>query len=153
MQCAVVEWARNVMGITNATSQEWDNASPNQVITLSPNQEKQNIIGGTMRLGAYRCLLKDGTQTQWLYQCESIYERHRHRYEFNNKFLRLFNASGYKVSGVSPSENLVEIIEYPAHPFFIGTQFHPEFLSRPNKPHPLFLGLVQTCLDLKVLED
>ena len=150
MQCAVVEWARNVMGITNATSQEWDNASPNQVITLSPNQEKQNIIGGTMRLGAYRCLLKDGTQTQWLYQCESIYERHRHRYEFNNKFLRLFNASGYKVSGVSPSENLVEIIEYAAHPFFIGTQFHPEFLSRPNKPHPLFLGLVQACLDKQV---
>jgi CTP synthase len=148
MQCAVVEWARNVMKIANATSEEWDSTSPNQVITLSPNQKDQNIIGGTMRLGAYRCLLRDGTQTQWLYQRESAYERHRHRYEFNNKFLRLFNASGYKVSGVSPSENLVEIIEYPTHPFFIGTQFHPEFLSRPNKPHPLFLGLVQACLDL-----
>jgi CTP synthase len=147
MQCAVVEWARNVMKIANATSEEWDSRSPNQVITLSPNQIDQNIMGGTMRLGAYRCLLRDGTQTQWLYQRESTYERHRHRYEFNNKFLRLFNASGYKVSGVSPSENLVEIIEYPAHPFFIGTQFHPEFLSRPNKPHPLFLGLVQACLD------
>jgi CTP synthase len=147
MQCAVVEWARNVMKITNATSEEWDSTSPNQVITLSPNQKDQNILGGTMRLGAYRCLLRDGTQTQWLYQRESAYERHRHRYEFNNKFLRLFNASGYKVSGVSPSGNLVEIIEYPAHPFFIGTQFHPEFLSRPNKPHPLFLGLLQACLD------
>lgn len=147
MQCAVVEWARNVMKIADATSEEWDSTSHNQVITLSPNQQKQNIIGGTMRLGAYKCLLRDGTQAQWLYQCESIYERHRHRYEFNNKFLRLFNASGYKVSGVSPSENLVEIIEYPAHPFFIGTQFHPEFLSRPNKPHPLFLGLIQACLD------
>jgi CTP synthase len=147
MQCAVVEWARNIMGLTNATSEEWNTTSPNQVITLSPNQQKQNIMGGTMRLGAYRCLLREGTQTQWLYQRESTYERHRHRYEFNNKFLRLFNASGYKVSGVSPSENLVEIIEYPAHPFFIGTQFHPEFLSRPNKPHPLFLGLIQACLD------
>jgi CTP synthase len=146
MQCAVVEWARNVMGITNATSEEWDNTSPNQVITLSPNQRDQNIIGGTMRLGSYRCLLREGTQTHWLYQQESIYERHRHRYEFNNKFLPFFNASDYKVSGVSPSGNLVEIIEYSAHPFFIGTQFHPEFLSRPNKPHPLFLGLVQACL-------
>ena len=151
MQCAVVEWARNVMGMTNATSEEWDSTSPNQVITLSPNQKDQNILGGTMRLGAYRCLLRDGTQTQWLYQRESTYERHRHRYEFNNTFLRLFNASGYKVSGVSPSGNLVEIIEYPAHPFFIATQFHPEFLSRPNKPHPLFLGLVQACLDFILL--
>lgn len=147
MQCAIVEWARNIIGMTSATSEEWDSTSLNQVITLSPNQQKQNIIGGTMRLGAYKCLLRDGTQSQSLYRCESIYERHRHRYEFNNKFLRLFNASGYKVSGVSPSENLVEIIEYPAHPFFIGTQFHPEFLSRPNKPHPLFLGLIQACLD------
>ena len=151
MQCAVVEWARNVMKIANATSEEWDSKSPNQVITLCPNQKDQNILGGTMRLGAYKCLLRDGTQTQWLYQRESTYERHRHRYEFNNKFLRLFNASGYKVSGVSPSENLVEIIEYPAHPFFIGTQFHPEFLSRPNKPHSLFLGLIQACLDLFLL--
>ena len=148
MQCAVVEWARNVMKIANATSEEWDSTSPNQVITICPNQKDQNILGGTMRLGAYRCLLREGTQTQWLYQRENTYERHRHRYEFNNKFLRLFNVSGYKVSGVSPSENLVEIIEYPTHPFFIGTQFHPEFLSRPNKPHPLFLGLVQACLDL-----
>ena len=147
MQCAVVEWARNIMGIADATSEEWNKASPNQVITLSPNQKEKNILGGTMRLGSYRCLLRDNTQTQWLYQKEHTYERHRHRYEFNNQFLRLFNASGYKVSGVSPSGNLVEIIEYPAHPFFIATQFHPEFLSRPNKPHPLFLGLVQACLD------
>jgi CTP synthase len=146
MQCAVVEWARNVIGMTNATSEEWDSKSPNQVITLSPNQRDQNIIGGTMRLGSYRCLLRDGTQAHRVYQQESIYERHRHRYEFNNKFLPSFNASGYKVSGVSPCGNLVEIIEYPAHPFFIATQFHPEFLSRPNKPHPLFLGLVEACL-------
>ena len=101
-----------------------------------------------MRLGSYECVLKENTLTQCLYQTEKIYERHRHRYEFNNEFLRLFNASGYRVSGLNPERNLVEIIEYPALPFFIGTQFHPEFCSRPGNPHPLFTGLVRAALEL-----
>jgi len=148
MQCAVIEWARNVVDLHRATSTELDKTSPYQVITLSPDQKDCVTRGGTMRLGSYECVLKDNTLTQWLYQTEKIHERHRHRYEFNNEFLRLFNASGYKVSGLNPERNLVEIIEYPALPFFIGTQFHPEFCSRPGNPHPLFAGLVRAALEL-----
>lgn len=146
MQCAVIEWARNVAGLDKATSAEIDTASPNQVIILSPEQKDSAIRGGTMRLGSYECILKENTLSRKLYQAEKIYERHRHRYEFNNKFLKLFNTSGYTVSGINPGRNLVEIIEYPALPFFIGTQFHPEFRSRPGNPHPLFYGLISEAL-------
>ena len=145
MQCSIIEWARNVSHLERANSAEFDRDTPNPVINLLPEQQDVVDLGGTMRLGLYPCRLKADTLAFSLYQKEVIYERHRHRYEFNNTFRNLLVESGYEISGTSPDERLVEIIELPDHPFFIATQFHPEFRSRPNKSHPLFFGFVQAA--------
>ncbi len=146
MQCAVIEWARHVAGLNDAHSAEFDPNCQNPVINLLPEQRDVMDLGGTMRLGLYPCRLTADTLAFRLYQQEVIYERHRHRYEFNNAYRSLFLETGYVVSGTSPDGRLVEIIEYPEHPFFIATQFHPELQSRPSTPHPLFLGLVQAAI-------
>ena len=122
-----------------------DPETDNPVINILPEQQDVIDLGGTMRLGTYPCRLKADTLAYSLYQNEVIYERHRHRYEFNNTYRSLLVETGYEISGTSPDGRLVEIIEMPNHPFFIATQFHPEFRSRPNHPHPLFLGLVKAA--------
>jgi len=146
MQCSVVEWARNVAHLERADSSEFDEETPNPVISLLPEQQDVVDLGGTMRLGLYPCRLAPDTLASRLYQDEVVYERHRHRYEFNNAYRNLFMESGYTVSGTSPDGRLVEIIELSNHPFFIASQFHPEFQSRPSAPHPLFDGLVEAAL-------
>ncbi len=143
MQCSVIEWARHVAHLDGANSAEFDNEAANPVINLLPEQQDVVDLGGTMRLGLYPCRLAPNTLAFNLYQEEVIYERHRHRYEFNNAYRSLFVETGYVVSGASPDGRLVEIIELPDHPFFIATQFHPEFQSRPNRPHPLFSGFIR----------
>ena len=145
MQCAVIEWARNQAGLEGATSAELDPATPHPVIHLLPEQQDVVDLGGTMRLGVYPCRLAPGTMAHQLYGAEVVYERHRHRYEFNNAYRPLFLESGYAISGTSPDGRLVELIELKDHPFFTACQYHPEFLSRPGKPHPLFLGLVKAA--------
>lgn len=146
MQCAAIEWGRNVAHLENANSSEFDPDTPNPIINILPEQEDVIDLGGTMRLGTYPCRLKADTLAFSLYQKEVIYERHRHRYEFNNTYRHLLLETGYEISGTSPDGRLVEIIEMPDHRFFIATQFHPEFRSRPNQPHPLFLGFIQAAL-------
>jgi CTP synthase len=147
MQCAVIEWARHVAGLADANSAEFDSETQNPVINLLPEQQDVVDLGGTMRLGLYPCRLLPNTLAAHLYPSETIvYERHRHRYEFNNAYRPLFLESDYVISGTSPDGRLIEIIELANHPFFIATQFHPEFRSRPNVPHPLFRGLVEACL-------
>ena len=143
MQCAVIEWARNVAQLPGASSAELDPKSPNPVIHLLPEQEDIVDLGGTMRLGVYPCRLQKDTTGKELYNEDVIYERHRHRYEFNNYYKQSFLNSGYKVSGTSPDGRLVELIELDNHPYFLACQYHPEFLSRPGKPHPLFKGLIK----------
>jgi CTP synthase len=147
MQCSVVEWARHVAHLERADSSEFDPDTPNPVISLLPEQQDVVDLGGTMRLGLYPCRLTPDTLASRLYGKEVVYERHRHRYEFNNAYRNLFFESGYRVSGTSPDGRLVEIVELPGHPFFIASQFHPEFQSRPSSPHPLFLGLVEAALN------
>ncbi|MBF2034303.1 MAG: CTP synthase [Leptolyngbyaceae cyanobacterium T60_A2020_046] len=153
MQCSVVEWARNVAHLEHANSSEIDPETTNPVISLLPEQHDVVDLGGTMRLGLYPCRLKPDTLASQLYQQEVIYERHRHRYEFNNAYRNLFLESGYVVSGSSPDGRLVEIIELPNHPFFIACQFHPEFQSRPNLPHPLFVGFMRAACQTIEAED
>ena len=145
MQCAVIEWARNQAGLEGATSAELDANTPHPVIHLLPEQQDVVDLGGTMRLGVYPCRLAAGTMAQRLYGDEVVYERHRHRYEFNNAYRSLFTEAGYTISGTSPDNRLVELIELPSHPFFTACQYHPEFLSRPGKPHPLFRGLIEAA--------
>ena len=145
MQCAVIEWARNQAGLAGATSAELDADSPHPVIHLLPEQQDVVDLGGTMRLGVYPCRLTPGTLGQRLYGDEVVYERHRHRYEFNNAYRNLFLESGYEISGTSPDGRLVELIELKDHPFFTACQYHPEFLSRPSRPHPLFRGLIEAA--------
>ena len=146
MQCCAIEWARNVAGLKDANSAEFDPGTDNPVINILPEQQDVIDRGGTMRLGTYPCRLKPDTLAYSLYKDEVIYERHRHRYEFNNAYRSLLLETDYEISGTSPDGRLVEIIEMPQHPYFIATQFHPEFGSRPNNPHPLFLGLVKAAL-------
>ncbi len=147
MQCAVLDWARNVAKLDDANSSEFNEITPHPVIHLLPEQEDVVDRGGTMRLGLYPCRVAPDTLASELYQDEVIYERHRHRYEFNNAYRTLFLDTDYNISGTSPDGRLVEMVEYRKHPFFIACQFHPEFLSRPNKPHPLFRGLITAALD------
>ena len=146
MQCSVIEWAQHVAKLADANSAEFVPSSPNPVINLLPEQQDIVDLGGTMRLGLYPCRVTPNTLAEKLYQEEVVYERHRHRYEFNNAYRTLFLESGYMISGTSPDGRLVEMIELPGHPFFIASQFHPEFQSRPNQPHPLFRGFVQAAL-------
>ncbi|MEG4218041.1 CTP synthase [Microcoleus sp. Pol14C6] len=145
MQCAVIEWARNTAQLKDANSAEFNPDTSNPVINLLPEQQDVVDLGGTMRLGLYPCRVNPDTLAFKLYQKEVIYERHRHRYEFNNAYRNLFLESGYAVSGTSPDGRLVEMIELPNHPFFIASQFHPEFQSRPSAPHPLFQGFIQAA--------
>jgi CTP synthase len=141
----VIEWGRHIANLSNANSAEFDPNTENPVINLLPEQQDVVDLGGTMRLGLYPCRIAANTLTENLYKQEVVYERHRHRYEFNNAYRNLFLETGYVVSGTSPDGRLVEIIELPNHPFFIATQFHPEFHSRPNTPHPLFNGLIKAA--------
>ena len=141
MQCAVIEYARNVLGLEGANTIELAEATPHPVISLMDDQEGVPL-GGTMRLGAYGCDLTEGTLAHRLYGAGSISERHRHRFEFNNAYRELFAASEMTLSGVNPERDLVEIVEVAAHPFFIGVQFHPEFKSKPLAPQPIFKGFV-----------
>ncbi len=145
MQMAVIEYARNVCGIEGATSSEFDPSAKEAVVDVMPDQAAVSAKGGTMRLGQYPCNLEANTLAHKLYGSTRISERHRHRYEVNNNYRELLKEKGLTISGVSPDYRLVEMIELPQHPFFIATQAHPEFKSRPNRPHPLFLGLVQAA--------
>jgi len=147
-QIMAIEFARNVLKIKDATSEEFDEdkKSKNLVVHFIPEQRKILKKGATMRLGAYPCVLKKGTKAQKLYGEEKISERHRHRYEFNNKYRERFEKAGFNIAGISPDRSLVEVVEITDHPFMIGSQFHPEFLSRPFKPHPLFRGFVSAIV-------
>jgi len=149
LQMAVVEAARNLCGLVGANSEEVDPETPHPVIHLLPEQKGVEEKGATMRLGQYPCRIKDGTLAAKLYKQDLIYERHRHRYEVNNSYRPQLERGGLVCSGVSPDYRLVEIVEIPEHPFFIATQFHPEFKSRPNRPHPLFVGLVAASLEFQ----
>jgi len=146
MQCAVIEFARNVCGLTGANSSEFAPDSPHPVVHLMSEQENVANKGGTMRLGVYRCKLIPGTIAHAAYGQDEIGERHRHRYEINNEYREALQAKGMKISGLSPDDILVEMIEIPDHPWFVACQFHPELKSRPNRPHPLFLGLIKAAL-------
>ena len=145
MQCSVIEWARHTAGLEDANSAEFAPNAKNPVINLLPEQQDVVDLGGTMRLGLYPCRIAPNTLAFSLYGEEVIYERHRHRYEFNNAYRNLFLETGYVISGASPDGRLVEIVEMPGHPFFLATQFHPEFQSRPSTPHPLFKGFIQAA--------
>lgn len=142
LQCAVIEFARSVLGLTDANSTEFDPSTPHPVIDLMASQADVEDKGGTMRLGLYAAKLAEGSIVRSLYDEELVYERHRHRWEVNNKYRKELEAAGMRLSGVSPDDNLVEYIELVDHTFFVGTQAHPEFRSRPDVPHPLFSGLV-----------
>lgn len=145
MQMAVVEFARDVLNIKDANSLEFDEKTKNPVIHIMESQKNITKKGGTMRLGAYPCILKKSSLANKLYKTEEISERHRHRYEFNNEYRKEMEDKGMTISGTSPDGELVEIIELKEHPYFIASQFHPELKSRPDKPHPLFVGLLKAA--------
>lgn len=147
MQLTIVEFARNVLGYRDAHSSEFDPNSYHQVIHIMPNQHDVTDLGGTLRLGSYPCHLSADTKAFQLYGKDLIHERHRHRYEVNNDYRTALTNAGMKLAGLSPDGHIVEMIEIPSHPWFIGTQAHPEFKSRPNKPHPLFKGFVGAALE------
>ncbi|MCD7904146.1 MAG: CTP synthase [Clostridiales bacterium] len=147
MQCGVIEYARSILKYDDADTSENSPHSAHPVIDLMPEQKDIEDMGGTMRLGAYPCKLTEGTHSHAAYGAELIYERHRHRYEFNNEFKKAFGEAGLVFAGLSPDERLVEIVELKkeVHPWFVGVQFHPEFKSRPNKPHPLFRDFIKAA--------
>jgi CTP synthase len=147
LQCAVIEFARNALGFDDADSTEFDPTTPHPVIDLMASQTDVEEKGGTMRLGLYPAKLLPGTRVRSLYGDELIYERHRHRWEVNNRYRRELEAAGLRLSGVAPDDSLVEFIEIPDHPYFVATQAHPEFKSRPDAPHPLFAGLVRAAAE------
>ncbi|HJU05866.1 MAG TPA: CTP synthase [Nitrospiraceae bacterium] len=149
MQCAVIEFARHVAGLKDANSSEFDAKTAHPVIHLMDTQRSVSDKGGTMRLGAYGCHLADGTLAHKAYGVSAVKERHRHRYEFNNAYRQVLTTHGLILSGLSPDEQLVEIVELRNHPWFVATQFHPEFNSRPHRPHPLFSGFVGAALRRK----
>lgn len=142
LQCAVIEFARSQLGLADANSAEFDPTTTQPVIDLMDAQQDVEDMGGTMRLGLYAARLTEGSRSRALYDEQLIYERHRHRYEVNNRYRKDLEDAGMLLAGLSPDEQLVEIIEIPDHPFFVGSQFHPEFKSRPDDPHPLFQGFV-----------
>ncbi len=148
MQMAVVEYARNVLGLKDANSEEFDENCKNQVIHIMDDQKNINKKGGTMRLGKYPCILKKGSLAHELYEKDEISERHRHRFEYNNEYKERLEKAGLMCTGTSPDGRLVEIVELPTHPYFIAGQFHPEFKSRPDRPSPLFVGLVKAAKEL-----
>lgn len=146
MQCAVIEFARNVCGLKNANSSEFDRKTPYPVIDLLPGQRKIKNKGGTMRLGAYPCRLEKGGLAYKAYGRYMVHERHRHRYEFNNRYIDLFKKKGLIVSGIYPDEDLTEIVELKGHPWFLGCQFHPELKSKPIDAHPLFREFIRAAI-------
>jgi len=143
MQLMVIDFARQVLGVDDVNSSEFDRATPNPVIDLMPDQREIADMGGTMRLGLYPCVLQPGTLAAEAYGVPQVQERHRHRFEFNNAYREALGKAGMRFSGLSPDGRLVEIAELADHPFMVGTQFHPEFLSRPNRPHPLFVAFLK----------
>ena len=147
MQIAVIEYARNVAGIADANSGEFDEQCAHKVIDFMPGQSDDIDKGGTLRLGAYPCDITPGTTMERCYGSTSISERHRHRYEFNNDYRDQLTEAGLTLSGMSPDKRLVETVELTDRPFHVGVQYHPEFKSRPNKPHPLFKGFIAAALD------
>lgn len=147
LQVSIIEFARDVLGFADADSAEWNPDSMHPVIHLMPDQEGVENIGGTLRLGAYPCVLKEGSKAEALYGTREISERHRHRYEVNNDYRDKLQENGMSLAGLSPDGRIVEMIEIPDHPFFIGTQAHPEFKSRPDRPHPLFRGFVTAACE------
>ncbi len=149
MQMAVVEFARHAAGLTGADSAEFHENALHPVIALMPDQVGVTDKGGTMRLGRCPCVLTEGSASRELYQKAEISERHRHRFEFNNEYREKLAAAGLQLAGLSPDGRLVEIVEDPGHPWFVGVQFHPEFKSRPDRPHPLFYGFVKTALEYR----
>ena len=147
MQMAVIEFARHVLGWEDATSSEFSDTTRHPVIALMPDQVNVTDKGGTMRLGKYPCVLAEGTHSYELYGAAEISERHRHRFEFNNDYREAMQEKGMVLAGLSPDGRLVEIVEVPDHPWFVGAQFHPEFKSRPDRPHPLFYGFVKAAVE------
>ncbi len=142
LQMAVIEFARDVLGLEGANSLEFDETTPHPVVTIMASQVGVADKGGTMRLGSYACRLREGTRARALYGADIVHERHRHRFEFNNAYRTRFEEAGMVFSGVNPDLDLVEMIELPGHPYFVGCQFHPEFKSKPFRPHPIFAGFV-----------
>jgi CTP synthase len=147
MQCAVIEYARHVCGLERANSAEFDPGAPDRVIDLLPEQREVTAKGGTMRLGLYPIVLSEGSHAMKAYGQGIIQERHRHRYEVNNDYLAKLEKNGLRISGIWAEKQLVEIIELPDHPWFVASQFHPEFRSRPWEPHPLFAAFIAAALD------
>ncbi len=146
MQMAVIEFSRNVLGLKDANSTEMNERTPNPVIDIMEKQKSITHMGGTMRLGAWKCQLKEGSLAREIYGSEMIFERHRHRYEYNNKYKDQIEAAGLEATGYNPETGLVEIIEIPSHPWFIGVQYHPEYKSTVASPHPLFVAFVKAAL-------
>ena len=149
MQIAVIEFARNAAGIRDACSGEFHDASGHKVIDFMPGQSEDVDKGGTLRLGSYPCSIVPGTLMEQCYQEKMISERHRHRYEFNNSYREMLVSAGLVISGISPDGTLVETVELADHPFFLGVQYHPEFKSRPNRPHPVFLRFVAEAMKIE----
>jgi CTP synthase len=147
MQCAIIEYARNVCGLAGANSAEFDPGASHRVIDLLPEQRDVTAKGGTMRLGLYPILISEGTAASKAYGQGIVQERHRHRYEVNNDYLNHLEKNGLRVSGIWAEKQLVEIIELPEHPWFVAGQFHPEFKSRPREPHPLFAAFIGAALE------
>jgi CTP synthase len=145
MQVMTIEFARQVLGHEDANSTEFDRSTEAPVIDLMLDQRSISDMGGTMRLGLYPCMLQPGSKAAAAYGVQEVEERHRHRFEFNNAYRREFEQAGMVFSGVSPDGKLVEIAEMADHPYMVGSQFHPEFLSRPMRPHPLFMGLIRAA--------
>jgi CTP synthase len=147
MQVATIEFARDVCGIEKANSTEFDPETPDPVISLLEEQrEKIHSKGGSMRLGTWPTKIAKGTLAEQIYGANDVMERHRHRYEFNMNYRDRMNEKGFVISGTSPDGTLAELIELRDHPYFVGCQYHPEFQSKPNKPHPLFKGFIEACL-------
>ena len=149
MQMMVIEFARNVLGYADANSREMDEKTPHNVIDIMEEQKNITNMGGTMRLGAYECVLKQGSRVFNIYNKEHIQERHRHRYEFNSDFQKEYERAGMQCVGRNPESGLVEIVEIPGMKWYIGTQFHPEYQSTVLHPHPLFVDFVKTAIENK----
>ena len=149
MQCAVIEFARNVLGFEHANSTEFNPSTPYPVIDFMEGQRDDINKGGTMRLGAYTCKLQEGSKVRSIYEKDIISERHRHRYEFNNEYIADYEKAGMIASGINPDKSLVEIVELTNHPWFVGVQFHPEYKSTVMNPHLLFVKFVHASLTVK----
>jgi CTP synthase len=149
MQCAVIEFARNVLNLEDAHSTEISEKTKTPVISMMEEQKNISDYGGTMRLGAYKCQLKPKSKISEAYGSDSISERHRHRYEFNNEYLKDFEKNGMLATGINPETGLVEVFEDKSHPWFVGVQFHPEYKSTVDEPHPLFVAFINAALKNK----